>query len=98
MSPANPNEGVRSPDALVSPPTEAGPASLPKLAYLPFGGGNRVCIGEGFAWAEGILVLATLAQQWRLRPAGTGPVGYRAMLTLRPRGGLPMRLERRRRS
>jgi hypothetical protein len=32
MSPANPNEGVRSPDALVSPPTEAGPASLPKLA------------------------------------------------------------------
>lgn len=76
--------------------TPAFKASLPKLAYLPFGGGNRVCIGEGFAWTEGILVLATLAQRWRLRPAGTGPVGYRAMLTLRPRGGLPMRLQRRR--
>src|SRR5262249_19523983 len=38
----------------------------PKYAYFPFGGGTRVCIGEPFAWMEGILVLATLARAWRL--------------------------------
>ena len=40
---------------------------LPKYAYFPFGGGNRMCIGEGFAWMEGILVLATIASQFRLQ-------------------------------
>ena len=39
----------------------------PKFAYFPFGGGNRQCIGEAFAWMEGVLLLATLAQKWRLR-------------------------------
>lgn len=40
---------------------------LPKYAYFPFGGGNRMCIGEGFAWMEGILVLATIASKFRLK-------------------------------
>lgn len=40
---------------------------LPRYAYFPFGGGNRMCIGEGFAWMEGILVLATIAQKFRLQ-------------------------------
>ena len=70
-------------------------AARPKFAYYPFGGGNRVCIGEGFAWMEGILILATLAQHWRMRVAP----GYRLDLwpavTLRPRHGMPMLLERR---
>ena len=70
-------------------------AARPKFSYFPFGGGNRVCIGEGFAWMEGILILATLAQQWRMRIAP----GYRAelwpVITLRPRSGMPMILERR---
>ena len=70
-------------------------AARPKFAYYPFGGGNRVCIGEGFAWMEGILILAALAQQWRMRVAP----GYQPMLwpavTLRPRNGMPMILERR---
>ena len=39
-------------------------ATRPKYAYFPFGGGNRVCIGESFAWAEAILLLATIAQRW----------------------------------
>ena len=43
----------------------------PKFAYFPFGGGTRVCIGEPFAWMEGILVLATLAQRWRLERLDT---------------------------
>ena len=70
-------------------------AARPKFAYFPFGGGNRVCIGEGFAWMEGILVLATLAQQWRMRLTP----GYREdlwpVVTLRPRHGMPMLFERR---
>ena len=44
---------------------------IPKYAYFPFGGGNRMCIGEGFAWMEGILVLATIALKYKLiLPAG----------------------------
>ena len=70
-------------------------AALPKFAFFPFGGGNRVCIGESFAWMEGILVLATLAQRWRMRL----PPGFRAeerpVITLRPRHGMPMNFERR---
>ena len=42
-------------------------AALPKFAYFPFGGGPRQCIGESFAWMERVLVLATIAQRWRLR-------------------------------
>lgn len=46
-------------------------ADMPKYAYFPFGGGNRMCIGEGFAWMEGVLVLATIAAKYSLQlPAG----------------------------
>ncbi len=67
--------------------------SRPKFAYLPFGGGNRVCIGEGFAWTEAVLIIATLAQKWRLRLAPGHPVEPKAMLTLRPKYGMKMHLE-----
>jgi cytochrome P450 len=66
----------------------------PKFAYFPFGGGTRVCIGERFAWAEGVLVLATLAQRWRLRLVPGHPVATRAVITLRPRHGMKMTAER----
>jgi cytochrome P450 len=69
-------------------------ASLPRFAYFPFGGGPRKCIGEGFAWTEGILVLATLAQRWRLRPVPGAEVGSQPLITLRPTG-LRMIAERR---
>ncbi len=46
--------------------TEAAKATRPKFAYFPFGGGARYCIGEGFAWMEGVLMLATVLQQWEL--------------------------------
>ena len=42
-------------------------AALPPFAYFPFGGGPRRCIGESFAWMELMLVVATIAQRWRLR-------------------------------
>ncbi|MDX2030822.1 MAG: cytochrome P450 [Blastocatellia bacterium] len=64
----------------------------PKFAYFPFGGGNRVCIGEGFAWTEGMLLLATLARRWRLRLAPGHPVEPKAMITLRPKYGMRMEI------
>lgn len=67
-------------------------ASLPRFAYFPFGGGPRKCIGEGFAWMEGVLALATLARRWRLRLAPGAHVVPEARITLRP-VGLRMRVE-----
>jgi cytochrome P450 len=66
-----------------------------KAAYLPFGGGPRVCVGISFASLEARLVLATIAQRCRLTlPAGTH-VDMLPRITLRPKGGLHMRVERR---
>ncbi|MET0399709.1 MAG: cytochrome P450, partial [Longimicrobiaceae bacterium] len=76
-----------------TPEMEAG---LPRFAYFPFGGGPRKCIGEGFAWTEEILVLATLAARWRVRPVPGHPVEPEPMITLRPRHGIRAVLERRR--
>jgi len=62
----------------------------PKFSYFPFGGGARVCVGERFAWMEGVLLLATLAQRWRLRLAADQRVEHRAMITLRAKYGMRM--------
>ncbi len=70
-------------------------AHRPQFSYFPFGGGNRRCIGEGFAWMEGILLLATLAQRWRLRLVADQIVALRPVITLRPRYGMRMTLESR---
>ena len=53
--------------------------------YFPFGGGRRQCIGEGFAWMEGVLSLATIAQKWRLEFVPRFPVVAQAKITLRPK-------------
>jgi cytochrome P450 len=68
-------------------------ATRPRLSFFPFGAGPRICIGEQFAWTEAVLVLATLARRWRLRPAPNLRVGLRPSITLRPRWGLSMLLE-----
>ena len=75
--------------------TDESKDSLPQFAYFPFGGGPRRCIGEGFAWAEAILVLATLCKKWRVRLDQTSAVEPHALFTLRPKNGIRMRLERR---
>jgi cytochrome P450 len=67
-------------------------ASRPKFAYFPFGGGPRVCIGEGFAWMEGVLLIATIAQRWKMRALSDQPVPMQPVITLRPRTAVPMRL------
>lgn len=73
----------------------AAAAARPKMAYFPFGAGTRICVGEQFAWMEAMLVLATLARRWRLHVDGPDPE-LEPIITLRPKGGLPARLERRR--
>jgi cytochrome P450 len=70
-------------------------AARPKFSYFPFGGGTRICIGEQFAWMEGILILATIGQKWRLSYLGTSPPEIEPRITLRPAGALPMKVERR---
>lgn len=70
----------------------APPTVRPKFAYFPFGAGTRICVGEQFAWMEGILVLATLAQRWRPMYRGRGAPVPEPLITLRPQGGMPMQL------
>jgi cytochrome P450 len=67
----------------------------PQFSYFPFGGGPRRCIGEGFAWIEGILCLATLARRWRLRLVPHHPVALKPVVTLRPKHGMKMVLKKR---
>ncbi|MFL6466837.1 MAG: cytochrome P450 [Pyrinomonadaceae bacterium] len=66
-----------------------------KFIYFPFGGGVRRCIGEGFAWTEGILLLATLAQRWKLRIVPDQKVALHPMITLRPKFGMRMVCQKR---
>jgi len=70
-------------------------AALPKYAYFPFGGGPRGCIGEGFAWTEMILIVATVAQQWKLQLMPDHPVVPQPLVTLQPKHGLSMTVTRR---
>jgi cytochrome P450 len=68
---------------------------LPRYAYFPFGGGPRGCIGSRFAMMEAVLILATVAQRFRLTLAPGHPVVPLASITLRPQHGLQMILHRR---
>jgi cytochrome P450 len=65
--------------------------------YFPFGGGRRICIGEHFAILEMVTILAVLLSGRRFERATDGPIGMIPTITIRPRGGLPMRVLGRRR-
>src|SRR5260370_41507631 len=71
-------------------------AELPRLAYFPFGAGSRICIGEGFAWLEGVLTIALLASRWRFELFPGQVVVPNPTLTLRPRQGIDVWAHRRR--
>jgi cytochrome P450 len=86
------------PDAEVFDPDRFTPervADRPKFAYLPFGAGPRQCIGNQFALVEAHLVLATLAQDYRLHLIPGHKVEPHPLISLRPRFGMPMTIERR---
>ncbi len=65
----------------------------PRYAYIPFGGGPRQCIGNHFAMIEGQLVLATIAQHFRLKLAPHQRIEPAPWVTLRPRFGIQMTLQ-----
>ena len=66
-----------------------------KFTYFPFGAGVRQCIGESFAWMEGVLVLATFLQKWKLRLVPNQCVEPQPLITLRPKYGMRMQVEAR---
>ena len=68
---------------------------IPKYAYLPFGGGPRICIGNSFATMEANLLLATMAQSYRMRLIDGVEIVPQPFITMFPKHGLPMRIERR---
>jgi cytochrome P450 len=69
-----------------------GSAPPAKFTYFPFGAGPRVCIGAAFATMEITLILAMMAQRFRFELANSGEIVPHASMTLRPRGGVPIRV------
>jgi len=72
-----------------------GEPAVRRHAFLPFGGGPRMCIGEGFAELEATILLATIGRTWRFEHDPAHWVVLQPVVTLRPRGGMPMRVHRR---
>ena len=68
---------------------------LPRFAYFPFGGGTRRCIGEPFAWMEGVILIATIASKWKMRLVPHQKIVPQALITIRPKNGMNMIMERR---
>lgn len=67
---------------------------IPRPAFIPFGAGNRQCLGEGFAWVEATVVLATILARWRVRPVAGQTIRKVPLATLVP-NQLPLIMERR---
>lgn len=70
-------------------------ASRHRFAYIPFGAGPRICIGAAFAMQEAMMILALVSQHYILRLKPGHPVEPQGLITLRPRNGIRMLLERR---
>jgi cytochrome P450 len=87
--------------AIWSNPEEFDPArfihgDIPRTAFIPFGAGLRQCIGKDFAYVEGVLMLAGLAQRYTFSyPPGVLPPEPDPLVTIRPKDGLRVRINRR---
>jgi cytochrome P450 len=68
-------------------------ATRPRFAYFPFGGGSRQCIGNNFALMEAQLIIATVAQKYRLQLTDERTIETETSVTLRPRGGMKIKLQ-----
>jgi cytochrome P450 len=68
-------------------------AQIPRYAYLPFGGGRRICIGNHFALTEGQIILNTIAQRFSMELVSQRQLKFEPLITLRPKGGIPVRLK-----
>ena len=66
-----------------------------KFIYFPFSKGVRSCIGESFAWMEGVLLLAVLGRKWKLTLVREQNIEMHPMITLRPKHGIKMLTKRR---
>ncbi|NNE68537.1 MAG: cytochrome P450 [Pyrinomonadaceae bacterium] len=66
-----------------------------EFIFIPFSRGVRSCIGESFAWMELVLVVATIAQKWKLRMVPEQKFGLSPVMTLRPKYGMRMQTRRR---
>jgi cytochrome P450 len=77
--------------------TEENKARRLRFCYFPFGAGARQCIGEGLAWMEGVLILAYVTRHWRLSlpPGAPRELPLRPAISLRPKGGVHLRIDRR---
>ncbi len=70
-------------------------AKRPKSVYFPFGGGNRKCIGESLAWLESFMTLSVIASRWKLRLVPGHRIGMEPLISLKPKYGMRMILEKR---
>jgi cytochrome P450 len=77
--------------------TEEHKAGRPRFCYFPFGAGARQCIGEGLAWMEGVLILASVASNWKLSlpPGSPTELPLHPAISLRPKGGVRLLVDRR---
>jgi cytochrome P450 len=78
--------------------TEEFKMRLPRFSYFPFGGGIRGCVGESFAWQEGLLLVATISRYWSMRLVHNQRVKLHPGITLNPKNGIKMKLKSRRKS
>jgi len=69
-------------------------AAIPRYAYLPFGGGRRICIGNHFALTEGQIILNTIAQRFTMELVSKKTLKFQPLITLRPKDGIQVRLKR----
>jgi cytochrome P450 len=85
------------PDPAFSPDRweEKSAAQLPRIAYFPFGGGPRVCIGAGFAMMKATLLLASIAQRYQLRLVPDQRIEPLPSITLRPKNGIRVQIQER---
>jgi cytochrome P450 len=67
----------------------------PRYEYFPFSEGPRSCIGQHYAWLEGVMVLASIAQSWQFKLVPDHPVKIDQLLNLRPKHGMKMQVSQR---